>query len=122
MTDPENLDHRTLDWAVDIIGMCDPIRCIQGGMWFGHNHNLADATFVDYGAADAFAVAANALPILLKALQLQEKAEEFHANCEECGGEDVPELCPACFPLYDDARITRRGILARVSGTGDGNG
>lgn len=121
MTDPENLDHRTLDWAVDIIGMCDPIRCIQGGMWFGRNHNLADATFVDYGAADAFAVAANALPALLKALQLQEKADEFHANCEECGGEDVPELCPVCFPLYDDARIARRGILARVS-TPQGSG
>lgn len=63
------LDHRTLEWAVEIIGMCEPIRCVQGGMWFGRNHNFADATFVDYGAADAFAVAAKALPGLVKALE-----------------------------------------------------
>ncbi|MCK1479285.1 hypothetical protein IVB27_32245 [Bradyrhizobium sp. 197] len=62
-------DHRTIEWAVDIIGMCEPIRCHQGGMWFGSNHNFADATFVDYGAADAFAVAAKALPGLVDALQ-----------------------------------------------------
>ncbi len=62
-------DHRTLDWAVNIIGMCEPIRCVQGGMWFGRNNNFADATFVDYGAADAFAVAAKALPELVKALE-----------------------------------------------------
>lgn len=64
-----SLDHRSLDWAVEIIGMCEPIRCVQGGMWFGRNHNFADATFVDYGAADAFAVAAKALPGLVDALQ-----------------------------------------------------
>jgi hypothetical protein len=64
-----NHDHRTLDWAVDIIGMCEPIRCHQGGMWFGRNNNFADATFVDYGAADAFAVAAKALPDLVSALE-----------------------------------------------------
>lgn len=49
--------------------MCEPIRCVQGGMWFGRNHNFADATFVDYGAADAFAVAAANLPELVKALE-----------------------------------------------------
>jgi hypothetical protein len=64
-----SLDHRTLDWAVEIIGMCEPIRCVQGGMWFGRNHNFADATFVDYGAADAFAVAAKTFPALVKALE-----------------------------------------------------
>lgn len=64
-----SLDHRSLEWAVDIIGMCEPIRCNQGGMWFGRNHNMADATFVDYGAADAFAVAAKALPDLVKAIK-----------------------------------------------------
>jgi hypothetical protein len=62
-------DHRSLEWAVDIISMCEPIRCVQGGMWFNRNHNFADATFVDYGAADAFAVAAKALPALVKALE-----------------------------------------------------
>lgn len=56
----------------------------------------------------------NALPELVNALDLQEKADEFHANCEECGGEEVPELCPVCFPLFDDARIARRAALAKV--------
>lgn len=51
---------------------------------------------------------------LVKALALQEAAEEAHANCDECGGEEVPELCPTCFPLFDDARVARRGILASV--------
>lgn len=67
-----NLDHRTIDWAVDIIGMCEPIRCNQGGMWFSRNHNFADATFVDYGAADAFA--AKALPVLVDALKVAREA------------------------------------------------
>lgn len=61
-------DHRTVEWAIDIIGMCEPIRCHQGGMWFGRNQNFADATFVDYSAADAFAVAAKVLPTLVDAL------------------------------------------------------
>jgi hypothetical protein len=62
-------DHRSLEWAADTIGMCEPIRCYQGGMWFNRNQEFADATFVDYGAADAFAVAAKALPALVKALE-----------------------------------------------------
>jgi hypothetical protein len=61
-------DHRTVEWAIDILGMCEPIRCHQGGMWFGRNQNFADATFVDYGAADAFAVAARELPKMAKSL------------------------------------------------------
>jgi hypothetical protein len=81
-------DHRTIEWAVDIIGMCQPIRCYQGGMWFGSNQNFADATFVDYGAADAFALAAKKLPALVKALE-QAKAAMLRtrtasiAGCEE---------------------------------------
>lgn len=62
-------EHLSLDWAVEIISMCEPIRCHQGGMWFGRNHNFADATFVDYGAADAFAVAARALPTLVTEIE-----------------------------------------------------
>lgn len=117
MTDRDtSMDHRTVDWAVEIIGMCEPIRCIQGGMWFGRNRNMADATFVDYGAADAFAVAAKSLPALLAvqkaAYDYFMAAEEAHANCTECDGEEVPELCPKCFPLYDDARLARRRCLA----------
>lgn len=59
---------RSIPDAIDILDMCRPIRCDQGGFWFGRNHNFADATFVDYGAADAFATAAEVLPILVKAL------------------------------------------------------
>ena len=55
-----------------------------------------------------------AVPELVKALELQEKADEFHANCEECGGEEIPELCRDCFPLFDAARIARRTALAKV--------
>jgi hypothetical protein len=51
------------------------------------------------------------------ALEIQEKAEEAHANCTECDGEEVPELCPVCFPLFDDARIARRSVLAAVGGS-----
>lgn len=73
-------DHRTVEWAIDIIGMCEPIRCHQGGMWFGHNHNFADATFVDYGAADAFALAAKALPELVRALKEITELEDVRSD------------------------------------------
>ena len=72
-------DHRTVEWAIEIIGMCEPIRCHQGGMWFGRNHNFADATFVDYGAADAFAVAARELPRLVELVRITREAA-----IEEC--------------------------------------
>lgn len=60
---------RTLQDEIEIIEMCLPIRDSQGGMWFGRNHNFADATFVDYGACRAFATAARSLPGLVKALE-----------------------------------------------------
>lgn len=47
-----------------------------------------------------------------EALTLQEKAEEAHANCDECEGEEVAELCPKCFPFFDEARCARRAALA----------
>jgi hypothetical protein len=53
---------------------------------------------------------------LVKALTLQEDAEEAHADCQECGGEEIPELCPECFPLFDEARIARHLLLARAQG------
>ena len=46
---------------------------------------------------------------LVKALELQEAAEVAHANCDECSGEEIPELCPKCFPLYDAARVVQIG-------------
>lgn len=62
---------------------------------------------------DAHLIAA--APDLLEAAQLLEKAEEAHANCDECEGEEIPELCPKCFPLFDDARIKRRLAIAKFS-------
>jgi hypothetical protein len=80
----------------------------------------------DYGPAATFGgkdarEAADEIERLRGALELQEAAEEAHANCTECDGEEVPELCPVCFPLFDDARIARRSVLAAVgSETGRG--
>lgn len=63
------MSDRTLRDEIEIIEMCLPIRDHQGGLWFGHNNNFADATFVDYGACRAFAAAARALPDLVKVLE-----------------------------------------------------
>lgn len=49
---------------------------------------------------------------LLECAEILEKAEEAHANCDECEGEGVPELCEKCFPLFDEARIKRRLAIA----------
>lgn len=59
-----------------------------------------------------------ASPDLLEAAKLQEVAEEAWANCNECGGEGVPELCAKCFPLFDDARLKRRAAIAKAEGRG----
>ena len=75
--------------------------------------NLRPASEV---AANARLIAA--APELLAAAALLEAAEDHHANCEECGGEDVPEICPECFPLFDKARLKRRAAQSRVSGEG----
>lgn len=99
------LDHRTLEWAAEIIGMCEPIRCVQGGMWFGRNHNMADATFVDYGAADAFAVAAKALPSTDRNWVEDAPHENgnYECSCVECGhsfiGHKRRVLCKLCSNL-----------------------
>lgn len=51
---------------------------------------------------------------LLAAAKLQEAAEQAHLDCSECEGQEIPELCSLCFPLYDDARITRRLAIAEA--------
>lgn len=53
---------------------------------------------------------------LLEAAQLLETAESAHANCHECEGQEIPELCAVCFPLFDDARIKRRIAIAKATG------
>lgn len=60
---------RTLQDEIEILAMCEPIRDHQGGIWFGRNNNMADATFVDYGACRAFARAARDLPKIVAALE-----------------------------------------------------
>jgi hypothetical protein len=57
-----------------------------------------------------------AAPDLYEAARLLEAAEDFNANCPECDGEGVPELCPACFPLFDNARLARRAAIAKANG------
>lgn len=57
-----------------------------------------------------------AAPDLLAAAQRLEAAETFHANCDECDGEEVPELCAKCFPHFDDARLMRRAAIAKATG------
>jgi len=44
---------------------------------------------------------------LESALRKLEDAEDFHANCQECEGLGVPELCEVCFPHFDGARLAR---------------
>lgn len=51
---------------------------------------------------------------LLAAAKRQEQAEAFHLSCAECEGNEIPELCEACFPLYDDARVMRRAAVCRA--------
>lgn len=60
---------------------------------------------------------ADAARDLYESARLQEEAETFHANCDECDGEGVPELCECCFPKFDDARIARRLALAKAEGS-----
>lgn len=57
-----------------------------------------------------------AAPDLFECAEILEKAEEAHANCDECEGEGAPELCVKCFPLFDDARVKRRAALAAAKG------
>lgn len=53
---------------------------------------------------------------LLAAARKLEEAEAFHLDCEECEGEELPEICGHCFPLYDDARVMRRNAIAKAEG------
>jgi len=95
----------TRDYYTRILATADggPIAEIRVG-WI---HN------VDVSANASLIAAA---PDLLEANQLQEAAENAHANCPECEGEGVPELCERCFPLFDDARVKRRIAIAKATG------
>lgn len=69
----------------------------------------------DEARANAILIAA--APDLFEAALRLEMAELAHANCEECDGEDIPEICEVCFPLFDDARVMRRNAIAKARGT-----
>jgi len=73
-------------------------------VWDG-NHN-----------AEANARLIAAAPELLEAAALLEAAETAHANCRDCEGLGVPELCGMCFPLFDEARVKRRAAIAKAEG------
>jgi hypothetical protein len=93
LVEKENM--RTLQDEIEIIEMCQPIRDNQGGMWFGHNHNFADATFVDYGACRAFATAARSLSGLVKALEAaKEFADDEFSDCNDLNRKNrISALC-----------------------------
>lgn len=66
----------------------------------------------DAGRLEANAKLIAAAPALLEAAKLQEAAEAAQADCDECEPGDSAELCPKCFPAFDDARIKRRLAIA----------
>jgi len=68
------------------------------------------------GEATKIGCLAAAAPDLAEAAMLLEAAEDANANCEDCEGEGVPELCGTCFPLFDDARLKRRAAVAKARG------
>jgi len=57
-----------------------------------------------------------AAPELLEALKAYQRLDDAHANCKECDGEVMPELCEACFPLAYYARLKRRAAIAKAEG------
>lgn len=79
---------------------------------YGYHVTFALVNFKPYAAYMVRAI--NCHDDLLEAAQLLETAETHHANCEECEGMGVPELCPVCFPLFDDARVKRRLAIAKA--------
>ena len=62
-----------------------------------------------------------AAPDMLMALELSEKSELAHSNCQECEGEGEAEECEVCFPLADDARCARRAAIAKATGKVNGS-
>jgi hypothetical protein len=74
-----------------------------------------DQSAIARWAKRAWKAEALSAELLAAAVKLEE-AEIFHANCEECDGLGVPELCGECFPLFDDARCMRRAAIAKAEG------
>lgn len=82
----------------------------------GHGRVYGIAT-IDINPEDEANARLIAAALQLKAaLEALETAELAHANCPECNGEGVPELCELCFPAFDDARVSRRAALLAANG------
>lgn len=52
---------------------------------------------------------------MFRALQLAEKADNKHSNCDDCmENAQAPEVCERCFPSADKARVARRDVLHQI--------
>jgi len=97
-------------------------NAFPGFSFDGHGINGQDefrsrlATLTEIGKAAKVGSMLAAAPSLYEAAALLEAAELAHANCDECDGEGVPELCGECFPLFDEARVKRRSALRAARG------
>ena len=93
-------------------------RELRVGVLAPNGQNGPDCAIVWMGeeSSDADLLLIAAAPDLLAAAVALEKAETVNANCPECKGEGVPELCDACFPHFDRARLLRRAAIARATG------
>lgn len=115
-------EHTSLPWKV--FTTTDGRKLVGIGAQSGEG--ILDCGFGVWAWDDAAGIANANLVVkavnnhyaLVSALKLQEAAEQAHLSCEQCEGEEIPELCSTCFPLYDDARIARRSILAVVGPVG----
>lgn len=116
MSKPPERRHTAdeMQYAAEIISICGPIRDYQGGMWFGHNHNFADATFVDYGACRAFAVAARMLaPHLARIAELESLiARASEALCMKPDGTWASKPRPDAIDALDEFAVIGAEIVA----------
>jgi len=100
-------------WVVQTCAVSSVLYLAAGAWPFGSTIcELEDEPREGTREANARLIAA--APELYDAAALLEAAEDAHANCPECDGEIIPELCPACFPLFDDARLKSRAALAKA--------
>ena len=106
---PWIIDAQTVDKAIAIRGAGD-----NDGWNYLYAEVQDDDCDPETAKANAHLIAA--APELLEAAQSLETAELHRMNCDECEGDDVPELCATCFPLFDDARLRRRAAIAKATG------
>lgn len=93
--------------------LADALRKIEEGVGF---QGTCWAEYVAHEALSTTSPAASAMLKALEAVKLLEDAEAKNANCPECEGEGVPELCGECFPHFDAARVARREVIALLTG------